>query len=103
MQTTSSLSLNAITPASEAERLIQKAPHYNQALNPLYEVILVLRAWGLERDALLWNVVKYIARGYFKGNLLQDLKKARYYLDARIQRLEETQPVEGAVRFGVQP
>lgn len=39
------------------------------------------------------NVVKYVARSPYKGNRLQDLKKARWYLDDAIaqeeQKLEE--------------
>lgn len=37
----------------------------------------------------LGNTVKYIARAEHKGNPLQDLKKARWYLDRHIQRLEK--------------
>lgn len=42
------------------------------------------------------NVVKYIVRscrldGVTKGHVLEDLKKARYLLDRRIQVLEEEQ------------
>ena len=49
-----------------------------------HEVIKCLEAWGLELDALLWNTVKYIARCAKKGEMLEDLEKARYYLDRRI-------------------
>jgi Protein of unknwon function (DUF3310) len=34
------------------------------------------------------NIVKYVARAEFKGNELEDLKKARWYLDREIARLE---------------
>ncbi len=34
------------------------------------------------------NVVKYICRAKHKGNELQDLKKAKWYLERRIQKLE---------------
>lgn len=53
-----------------------------------HEVWKCLKAWGLENDALLWNAVKYIARAGKKGDLLEDLKKARWYLENRIQSLE---------------
>lgn len=58
-----------------------------------YEVIKVLAAWGLERDALLWNAVKYIARAGKKDptKLVEDLEKARFYLDRRIQHLRATE------------
>lgn len=52
-----------------------------------YEVIKVLEAWGLDTDAYLFNVVKYIGRPG-KGNYLEDLKKARWYLDRKIARME---------------
>lgn len=36
----------------------------------------------------LGNAVKYISRAEHKGNLLEDLKKARFYLDREIQKAE---------------
>ncbi len=53
-----------------------------------HEVIKCLEAWGLELDALLWNAVKYIARSGKKGECLEDLKKAQFYLELRIAKLE---------------
>ena len=41
--------------------------------------------------ALSWQVVKYVWRHPFKGNALQDLKKARWYLD-RLILAEEQKP-----------
>lgn len=60
--------------------------HYGGADDP-YEVIKVLEAWGLDEDAYLFNVVKYIGRPG-KGDYLTDLKKARWYLDRKIARME---------------
>jgi len=34
------------------------------------------------------NVIKYCCRYRYKGNPVQDLKKARFYLDREIKRLE---------------
>ena len=34
------------------------------------------------------NVVKYVARAKHKGRELEDLKKARWYLERRIQQME---------------
>jgi hypothetical protein len=58
--------------------------HYGGADNP-YEVIKVCEAWGLDKDAYLFNVVKYIARAGIKdpSKELEDLKKAQFYLDNR--------------------
>ena len=52
-----------------------------------YEVIDVLQAW-FPNNPLLWQVGKYIARAEHKGNALQDLQKARWYLQREIDRLE---------------
>lgn len=58
-----------------------------------YEVFKVVEAWGLDKDAYLFNVIKYIARAGKKdtSKLLEDLKKGRAYLDRRIRRLEADQ------------
>lgn len=63
--------------------------HYGGADNP-HETIKCLQAWGLEKDALLWTAGKYLSRAGKKNSetLLKDLKKARFYLDRRIQQLE---------------
>lgn len=62
--------------------------HYGGADNP-YEVIKVLKAWGLEDDAILWNVIKYVARAGKKdpAKHVEDLEKALFYLDYRIKTL----------------
>ena len=52
-----------------------------------FEVIDVLQEW-FPKNPLLWQVGKYIARADHKGNRLQDLQKARWYLDREIARLE---------------
>lgn len=36
----------------------------------------------------LGNVVKYVARAQHKGHIVEDLKKARWYLDRCIKLLE---------------
>lgn len=59
--------------------------HYGGADSP-YEAIKVIEAWGL--GFCLGNAVKYIARAGKKDALVQDLKKARWYLDREIARLE---------------
>jgi len=39
----------------------------------------------------LGNVVKYVLRSAHKGRQIEDLKKARWYLDRKIQNLESKQ------------
>jgi hypothetical protein len=59
--------------------------HYGGADNP-YEAIKVIEAWGL--GFCLGNTVKYIARAEHKGATVEDLKKARWYLDREIAKRE---------------
>jgi hypothetical protein len=61
--------------------------HYGGAENP-YEAIKVIEAWGL--GFCLGNSVKYIARDGKKdpAKELEDLSKARWYLDRHIARLK---------------
>ena len=58
--------------------------HYNMGK---YEAIDVIEDWELGFN--LGNTVKYISRAGHKDNILQDLKKALWYLDREIQRLEK--------------
>ncbi|HWR49911.1 MAG TPA: DUF3310 domain-containing protein [Bryobacteraceae bacterium] len=58
--------------------------HYTR-LNP--EPLDVIEAWGLGWH--LGNVLKYIARAGHKGSELQDLRKARNYLDRLIALREK--------------
>jgi len=55
--------------------------HYGGAANP-YEAIKVIEAWGLGFN--LGNTVKYISRSEKKGAPIEDLEKARWYLDREI-------------------
>ena len=74
-------------PQQALRNMIDHPPHYGGENNP-YEVIKVLYAWGLDKSFNLGNAVKYIARHEHKGNALEDLKKARWYLDEQIKQME---------------
>jgi hypothetical protein len=50
-----------------------------------HEVIDVLEDW-FPSGPLLWQVGKYIAGAGHKGNMLEDLKKAAWYLNRRIEK-----------------
>lgn len=69
------------------EDLVNHPSHYGGADN-VYEAIKVIEAWQL--DFNLGNCVKYIARHRHKGKPLEDLKKARWYLERAIQNLEKS-------------
>lgn len=71
--------------AGEDEQVDHPA-HYGGADDP-HEAIKVIEAWGL--GFALGNCVKYISRAEHKGSLLVDLKKARWYLDRAIKRVED--------------
>lgn len=62
---------------------VNKPQHYTFGR---FEVIDVIEDWQLGFHT--GNVVKYIARAKHKGNELEDLRKARWYLDRAIKRLE---------------
>lgn len=64
--------------------IINKPRHYNLTK---YEPIEVIEDWGLPYH--LGNVIKYIARCEYKGNKLQDLQKANFYLRRYVKLLEE--------------
>lgn len=74
------------------EETVDHPPHYGGADNP-YEAIKVIEAWGLGFH--LGNAVKYIARAGKKCGALEDLKKARWYLDRLIASLEHTEAPRG--------
>ena len=64
---------------------VTKPKHYTFGY---FEVIEVLQDW-FPKNPLLWQVGKYIARAEHKGRTLEDLRKARYYLQREIDRLED--------------
>lgn len=52
-----------------------------------YEPKDVIRAWGLNFN--LGNAVKYISRAGKKDDIVQDLKKAKQYIEFEIEYLEK--------------
>lgn len=75
---------------SESEA-INHPQHYGG--DTTYEAIKVIEAWGL--GFCLGNTVKYISRAGKKAadKELEDLRKARWYLDREITRLESEDAV----------
>ncbi|GAB6393606.1 MAG: DUF3310 domain-containing protein [Treponematales bacterium] len=61
---------------------VNHPPHYTFGR---FEVIDVLEDW-FPADPLLWQVGKYIARAGRKGNAVEDLEKAAWYLRRRIEK-----------------
>ena len=78
---------------SEARKfdVVEKPRHYNEHNIEAIDVIKLV-----SRDApdgfcgsLIGNVQKYIYRCWYKGKDLEDLKKARWYLDRLIKYMEK--------------
>lgn len=76
-----------------AQEAVNHPQHYGGADNP-YEAIKVIEAWEL--GFCLGNTLKYVSRAGKKNSssTLEDLKKARWYLDREIQRIERGGPGE---------
>lgn len=74
----------------DAKEMVNHPSHYQYGKNNEYEVIKVCEAWDLDKDAYIFNVVKYVARAgkKEKSKELEDLKKAAFYLDRKIKNLE---------------
>lgn len=71
----------------EKKESVNHPSHYGGSSNP-YEAIKIIEA--LELGFCLGNTLKYISRAGKKdlAKELEDLKKARWYLDREIQKLE---------------
>jgi hypothetical protein len=63
--------------------MVNSPSHYTTGGIEVYDFIA---AKGLSYE--LGNVVKYVSRAGHKGNKLEDLKKAQWYLSAAISREE---------------
>lgn len=64
-----------------------------------YEPINVINDWELDFD--LGNVVKYISRAGRKNDTIEDLKKARFYLNHKINILETKKALKEASEEGM--
>ena len=70
------------------EDMVNKPPHYQEGGIETIDVIEA-KLGGAKSDHLrgyyLGNSIKYLTRAMYKGKFLEDIKKARYYLDKLIQ------------------
>ena len=62
---------------------VKKPMHYNQGIEP----IDIIESWDLNFS--LGNAIKYILRSPYKGKQIEDLEKARWYIDREINRLKD--------------
>ena len=72
---------------------VSNPKHYCQGRQ--HEPIDVIEDWGL--DFQLGNAVKYISRAGRKGNAIQDLEKAIWYIQREISKLEKEREAKSHV------
>lgn len=80
--------------SKQVDNPVDHPEHYGGVDNP-YEAIKVIEAWNL--SFCLGNTIKYIARAGKKETdttftCVQDLEKARWYLDREIYKLRGILP-----------
>ena len=66
----------------EVNKNVSHPSHYNQGI----EAIDIIESWDLNFS--LGNAIKYILRSPYKGKQIEDLEKARWYIDREINRLK---------------
>ena len=69
--------------------IIHNPTHYTDGRK--YEPRKVIRDWGLNFN--LGNAVKYISRAGRKDDILQDLRKAKQYIEFEIEEIEKERGV----------
>jgi len=73
----------------EIEKAVNHPNHYGG--DTIYETIKVLKAWMTPEQFegfCLGNTIKYISRAGKKDAKLQELKKAKFYLDYQTKEME---------------
>lgn len=85
-------------PSEPVGGAVNHPSHYNTGA---IEVIAAIDDWRLGFS--LGNAVKYIARAAHKGSKVEDLRKARWYLQHEIERLEQDQHAEALLRQILKP
>lgn len=70
------------------EDSINHPNHYNinKDGEKAIETFSYIRSWKMDYPES--NIIKYVTRHPYKGKSLQDLKKARWYLDQLIKEVE---------------
>ena len=65
------------------EEQVNHPSHYVKGIEP----IDIIESWDLNFS--LGNAIKYILRSPYKGKQIEDLEKARWYIDREINRLKD--------------
>lgn len=86
MNKRASVASKTVTATVLKADLINHPPHYTHGK---FEVIDVIEDWKLGFH--LGNTLKYVARAAHKGSELDDLNKARWYLERYIEQCKQRQ------------
>ena len=68
--------------------IINRPKHYTIGI----ETIDYIRSWNM--DYVRGNIIKYVTRFPYKGTALQDLKKAKWYLEYLIKEVEKDDDIQ---------
>ena len=68
-----------------SKEMVNHPSHYNVGI----ETIDYIESW--EMNFNIGNVIKYATRAGFKENQLEDLEKAKWYLEREMQRVKGEQ------------
>lgn len=81
-----------VESAKMTEDAVNHPAHYTKTkVEPIDPIEAWAETWPVKVAFHLGNVVKYIARAGLKGNTLEDLKKAQWYLNRAISKLEKSE------------
>lgn len=78
--------LNPVDAVAEPTRAVEHPKHYNQGG---VECIDALDSCGFGLDFCVGNAIKYLWRFKEKAKPVEDLEKARWYLDHAIENLKD--------------
>ena len=74
--------------SKEKKDIINHPEHYSKGI----ETIDYIRSWNM--DYVRGNIIKYVTRFPYKGTALQDLKKAKWYLEYLIKEVEKNDDIQ---------
>ena len=76
--------------ASKIDQMVEEPPHYNMGSIQCIDAIEESMGSTAFEGYLKGNVLKYLWRYTYKKKALEDLKKAKWYLDKLIEQKEST-------------
>ena len=74
--------------SKEKKDIINHPEHYTKGI----ETIDYIRSWNM--DYVRGHIIKYVTRFPYKGTALQDLKKAKWYLEYLIKEVEKDDDIQ---------